>query len=340
MSDYSVIGPIVKRDYRLDANRVDRRGKVFKVDTNKGVFALKLVEESSRYRYEFTDFYNQLYHKGYHHLVTIIPTSRNEWFATGNDAYYYLMPWIDSLNDRNANFKNKMAQTIGRMHGLTEQKVEINSEETEKEYESLLNDLDSQQQKLEQFVEQCERATYMSPFQLAFSSYFFEIMQFHQYSKRKLEEWKNSVIDEKKSRTSLVHGNVIDEHFLLDEHNKGWFINFEKGKRTTPIYDLATYIQSKCKGVTPPDMDQLTNWLTAYEKSNSLSVGERAYLLSHLTKCTPVYRLLTKEDRDPHREIEKVRSLHKTYRYLQHAHRFAEKAEIAKTEENDESHID
>src|SRR5690606_34023660 len=87
---------------------------------------------------------------------------------------------------------------LARLHTVTVREVAVSTEEREEHFERMATRWEIEQDVLEKFIEQSERQTYMSPFQLLFCTIYSEISGGQRYAINKLKEWHESTSEETK----------------------------------------------------------------------------------------------------------------------------------------------
>jgi len=277
--DVSFLRKLLLHSYHLHVYDFKRQGKVLKIYTDQGNFALK--ETPRNIGLEFTKWPRELYFLGYPKVVPIIQTADGRSGIFDSDHFYYLMPWIS----RNRRYKQeeielKLFRELARIHSLTSKEFPVTEEELKGYYEGIKNTWEEELSFLEKIIETFESRLYMSPFELLYCTIFNDLYKGTIYALHSLENWYNAVKDNKKVRTVFIHGKVRPEHFLLDERGHGYFINFEKSRVHSPIFDLIPYIKRGLK--TYPLETVPFEWYQQYIKYFRLRDEEIDLLKSRL----------------------------------------------------------
>lgn len=286
-NNLKAVSPILAH-YSVEAHFVEDFGKVQKIYSNKGVFALKKITPT-----QGTDFIRHvqfLYQKGYNRIVPIYPTVDGRYAVLYQNMLYYLMPWLPNEEKEDIQEKQKqLFRELARMHTLTVKEIKINKEERKEHYENTILLWEKDEEFLTGFLEECEKKEYMSPFELQFCLYYNETVQAIKFSKRKLETWYENTKDHEKARMVTVHGKISTEHFLFDEKGYGYFMNFEGAKQGAPIHDLLPYLSRTLKGY-PKRCDECIDWVLTYFKYFPLKEEEMHLLMSYFSHPGPFLR--------------------------------------------------
>jgi spore coat protein YsxE len=255
--------PILKH-YSLEPHFVDEFGRVQKIYSNKGVFALKKIKP--QHGADFIRHVQALYQKGYNRIVPIYPTVDGRYAVLHQNELFYLMPWLanEEKEDRFERHQ-QMLRELARLHTLSVREVPIKKEDRTEHYERTLQEWEKEKEFLDGFIESCERKEYMSPFELLFSLYYHDVSQALKFSTNKLKDWYEKTKDSDKARTVIIHGKVSTEHFLYDDKGYGYFMNFENARQGSPLHDLLPFLSRTLKSF-PKRSDESVDWIYTYLK--------------------------------------------------------------------------
>ncbi|MGJ7920533.1 spore coat protein YsxE [Neobacillus sp. LXY-4] len=282
----------ILRPYGVEPYFVEDMGKVKKVYSNKGVFALKMVPPT--YGTEFIRHIQSLYQKGYNRVVPIYPTLDGRYAVLYQNALYYLMPWLaGEVKDDPSEKNKKLFRELARLHTLSTYEFPIKKEDRKEHYENTLLLLEKDEEFLKGFLEQCEKKPYMSPFELQFCLYYHDVSQALRFSKEQLEAWYEKTKEEEKIRSVLIHGKFSSDHFLFDDKGYGYFMNFERAKQGSPYQDLLPYLTQALKGF-PKRSEDCIEWLLIYLKYFPLKQEERHLMLSYFTHPSSLINVVQK----------------------------------------------
>jgi spore coat protein YsxE len=289
--------------YAVKPYYVEDFGKVKKVYSDKGVFALKKAPPSLGTA--FIRHIQSLYQKGYNRVVPIYPTLDGRYAVLYQNVLYYLMPWLPNEEKEEHGKKNKkLVRELARMHSLSTRELPISKEDRKEHYENTLLLLEKDEEFLLGFLEECENKVYMSPFELQFCLYYHDVHQALRFSKHKLEAWYEKTKDEEKIRTVLIHGKFSSDHFLFDEKGYGYFMNFESARQGSPYQDLLPFLARALKGF-PIRCDDCIDWILTYHQFFPLREDERDLMISYFTHPASYVRLVKKYHRKSGKKKER-----------------------------------
>jgi spore coat protein YsxE len=266
------------KSYGLKPTFIESFGKIEKVYTNQGVYALKKINPHQGI--DFIRYVQNLYQYGYNRIVPIYPTIDGRYGVLFEDELYYLMPWL--ANEEKGDYA-KLFRELARLHTISAREIKVNTEERKSHYEKSIEELEREEEFLEGFIKECEKKIYMSPFELQFCTHYHTISHALSFSKRKLKEWYEETKENEKARIVIVHGNVTDDHFLYDQKGYGYFINFEKSTIGSPIHDLLPFMVRVLRGY-PKQAEDLIEWLYTYFKFFPLKEEEMLLFQSYLSQ--------------------------------------------------------
>ncbi|MBP2240607.1 spore coat protein YsxE [Cytobacillus eiseniae] len=257
------VAPILKH-YALEPHFVEELGRIRKIYTNKGIFALKKIDP--KHGGDFIRHVQALFQKGYNRIVPIFPTVDGRYAVLYENDLYYLMPWLANVEKENRFERHQqLFRELARLHTLSVKEVSISSEERKEHYENTLLEWEKEREFLEGFIEVCEKKEYLSPFELLFALYYHEINQALQFSEKRLKTWYEKTSEDEKARIVTIHGKVSTEHFLFDEKGHGYFTNFEKSRQGSPLHDLLPFLSRSLK-TYPKQSDESVDWIYTYLK--------------------------------------------------------------------------
>lgn len=282
----------VLKQYGLTPRFIETFGKVRRIYTDRGVFALKKI--TVRDGGEFIRRMQYLYQRGFNRIVPVFPTIDGRYGVLYDKYLYYLMPWLpNELKEDHDERHKQMFRELARLHALSAQEVPVDREERTQFYERTMKEWEKDGEFLDGFLEQCEQRTYMSPFELLYCLCYNDIRQALRFSVRKFSEWYEKVKDLEKGRMILVHGKISPEHFLYDERGFGFFSNFEESRLGSPLHDLLPFL-SRIVQKYPKKYDECIDWLYTYFKFFPLREEEMSLFLSYFAYPGPAIRELEK----------------------------------------------
>ncbi len=266
--------------YMLQVHYTESFGRIYKVYTDQGVYALKSI--APEHRMDFVRHVQRLYQKGYNRAVPVYITQDGRYGVLHENRLYYLMPWLTDEESGERNEKHlRMFRELARIHTISVKEMEVDPEEREVHYDQTNELWEKQQEFAEEFAKGCERKWYMSPFELMYCSYHLDVSQALSYSLKKLKDWYDNTKEEDKVRTAVIHGKVSVRHFLMNERGFGYFINFENARQAPIHFDLLPFFVKYCN-TYPIQCDQCVEWLYHYKKHFRLKEEEMLLFLSYL----------------------------------------------------------
>jgi spore coat protein YsxE len=295
----------VLRTYHLHVDYIEENGKVKKVYTNKGTFALKELHS-----FEQWQAIEQAYRLRLPMVPPIYEAMPNQPLVRFREQFYYLMPWLKKPKETNAHFFRDLA--TWHKHSIKERTV--TAEEIQRYYDERKNESNKEKQFLNDYMEKCEQQWYMSPFQLQFCTYFHEVMRAYLFSEQMLERWHEVLTEKKKIRVAFIHGNPSFDHYVEGQNGARYFISMEHAKWAAPFHDLFLFFHSYLR--TYPFMcDDGVRWMNDYEQELPLSEDEQALFYSYLAYPHMLYRLVYEYEhhRSHHTERQYVARLQKAY---------------------------
>jgi spore coat protein YsxE len=277
----------VLQQYRLHADYIEDYGKVKKIYTKTGTFALKEIANSKELQSIHTAY--QIFNEK---AIPLYRAHNGTPFVLYGERYYYLMPWFsnetgEERNERYFRFFRDLAQ----MHRKSLKEFEVKEEEAARYYEMIKKQWEAKREFLQSYVETCEDEWYMSPFQLQFCTYFHETMQAYWFAQTQLEKWYEKIKETKKWRIAVVHGNASLSHYLYDEKGNGYFLSFERARMDAPLSDVLQFFQKYLR-TYPVMCDECVNWFFEYERIFTVRDEEMALFLSHLAQPEMIYQIV------------------------------------------------
>lgn len=342
-NDSSQIGPILKK-YNLQPLSLEQLGKVTKIVTDKGVYALKSV--SHKINPSFPTFLQQLFYQGYTRAVPIYPTVEGRYIVYHNQRYHYLMPWLKrNAPEYRGDHYHSIFKEVARIHLTTMRKEQIHDDnEITKHYDEVIKKWEERNQFLEGFVEEAERKWYMSPFELQFCTYFYESSLAASFARTQLGKWQELMLEKKSYRTALTLNNLSDSHFLYDEQGRGYLSNFEKAEYANPSNDLVSLYYKVLK-TFPTHCTDCLEWFDTYQSRCPLREEEFHLFLSYLAYPESLYRCVRYyiEHKQMKSEREHVQLLQRAYWQMKNIEFVSVKlleAEEKRKEQEEESHTE
>ncbi|WP_270179472.1 hypothetical protein [Alkalihalobacillus sp. CinArs1] len=266
--------------YDMTLEHYERYGKVLKVTTNQGTFALKetrLTRDRMDWMLYLENYFRELKFNGY---VPLINTKYGDTFVVVEDRVVYLSHWIEEGSVNPSLKESQMIQRLAELHGYSVKDHAFSEESIKHFYEKMVVLRESRQFEMEKYVNDIEKRIYLSPFELAVATHFHQLMKNCDLSKSRLDYWFEQTNETKRYRTVLCHGKCSASHFVVGRE-KGYFLNFEKSVVDSPVRDLTYMIRAS----VPPfqfNPDTLVSNISHYESQFALHEEEKDLLASYL----------------------------------------------------------
>ncbi|MBU8905062.1 spore coat protein YsxE [Desertibacillus haloalkaliphilus] len=285
--------------YDLYPEKIEHIGKVKKVTTSRGTFALKETEMANDVAEWFVHVMRRLDRLGYDQVIPLIPTKYGDYTISTGQRTYYLMPWMTPKADNPAIPKDiKIIEQMAKIHNLTEKTQVYSKDLIDQSYQTLLKRWGMRQAKMEQFAELAERKTYMSPFELTFLTHVQRMMHMAEEAKQHLKSWYEQCQENERFRSVLCHTRLSHQHVLFDDYGEPYLLNFEKAALDTPARDLALFYRRSFHhlwGAQAPEarpegggpLDPLY-WFEVYEQIFLLKKEEKSLFASYLLFPEPI----------------------------------------------------
>ncbi|WAA11593.1 spore coat protein YsxE [Fervidibacillus halotolerans] len=265
--------------YQIRPYEIEKKGKVYKISSREGMFALKktTVQQFQRFLFHLQYLNNQ----GFYQFIPILPTISGTYAVNYGDELFYLMPWFSEKKDEN--IMEKLFRELGRLHTLSVKEWKIDQEMVENHYHRTKEKWEGEVGFLEAFIDLCENKWYMSPFEWKFVEYFYEFRKAYDYAFHQLHLWKDEIEREGIIRSVLIHGNSGKDHFLFSDQGKGYFISWEKSRFSSPFFDVLPLLKQTLH-TYPFHCDQCLHWLDAYFKYFPLKTEEERLMKGYLAQ--------------------------------------------------------
>lgn len=321
--------------YGLHLKYAEKYGRVHKLYTDKGTFALKKIH--ANHGVDFLQYVQFLYQRGYHRIVPIYPTLDGRYGVLVRNSLYYLMPWLDN-REREGQVKKsqELFRELARLHTISTKEVEVGENDRQEHYDMTIARWEKEKEALEQYVERAEQDWYMSPFHLLLCTFYHEISMAQNYSIRKLNEWYETTKEQTKARSVIVHGKVSPEHFLYNENGTGYFINFESAGTASPIHDLLPFLSRSLK-TYPNRFDDGLEWLSIYFRYFPFRKDEMLLFLAYLAHPERIIQVAEKyfAAGKEKNEYKFVRQLQKQYWYMKNTEYIVMRLEEMEQQKNE-----
>ncbi|MDQ0244633.1 spore coat protein YsxE [Bacillus fengqiuensis] len=304
--------------YRLKVDFVEDYGKMKKVYTDKGTFALKKLASSSRQGTNFIQTMSALSQKGFMKMVRPYHTHDGQYIVYEGTNAYYMMPWLpnEPKEERDIRY-HKLFQELAQLHSITSHEIKLKQEDVKGHYDLLNKQWENRKEDLKKYVAECEQKVYMAPFELYFCMFYHECSQALGFARSKLDEWYEIMKEKENARLVTIHGKLSSKHFVYDENGNGYFINFEQAKEASPIYDIMSFYFRAFK-TYPIQSYENYEWFTTYQQRFPLKEEELLLFYSYLAFPESIVRAVDRyrNERKSQTEMKHVQTLVAAYWHM------------------------
>ncbi|MET3507131.1 spore coat protein YsxE [Halalkalibacter oceani] len=320
--------------YDLYPQQVEDLGKIKRISTNRGEFALKETTMSTHQADEFIHALRKLTKLGYKQAVPILPTKYGEYTVATGSHTYYLMPWFETIEyTARESREEKLADQLGVIHRLTVKTEAFQKEQVEQSVQQLVQRWEMRRLELQRFADQAENKTYMSPFELTFLTHAFMLDQMAEAATEHLQKWYELCLEKEKYRTVLCHGRLQRSHALFSPDNEALLLNFERASIDTPARDLASFCRYSFPNAYWSE-EEVQRWFIRYEHHLPLLDEEKHLTCAYLNFPEPVAYSVEAyvSNRSSMSEFEHVRRLEKRLTAMRKVQRLTQKLIVIEQE--------
>lgn len=299
--------------YDLYPTRIEDYGKIKKVTTKNGVFALKETILTPYEADELIHALRKLTRLGFKQFVPVYPTKNGEYTITQGEYTYYLMPWIEEIEYTARESKEeKLASQLGIIHRLTVETKPFLKENVDESYQYLLSIWGRKRLELTRYADQIERKIYMSPFELTYLTHAYMLDKMAELAQEYVQKWYELCSEKEKYRVVLCHGRMNRSHAIYSSENEPILLNFESVSLDTPARDLAFF----CRYNFPKaywSEEEVIRWFIRYEHHLPLLEDEKYLMCAYLNFPEPISHAVEEyiAGKDRMSELEHVQRLEK-----------------------------
>lgn len=273
------------------------------IDTDKGKYVLKNKSDKE------TGLYEYLNNKNFDYLL-----EREEV----ND--YEVYPFVDEISIPKEEKALDLIYILSILHNKTTFYREVVLDKVKEQYESLNEKITYLNYYYHDLQDMIEQKVYMSPAEYLLIRNISLVYSSLDFSKRKLDEWYEYKIKQKKERAVLLHNKPSLDHILIGKDKR--LISWDNYTRDIPIYDFIYFYKSDYMNV---EMSTLFN---IYQSRFTYTVDE--YLL-FLATITIVYKVeFTKNN------YLNCRNVYKLVKYMEKTREFVLKENEKEQKEDQE----
>ncbi|WP_078595159.1 spore coat protein YsxE [Evansella clarkii] len=278
--------------YDIYPEKIENVGKVKRIFTANGQYALKETTMNEEEAHWFVHVMRRLERIGFHYVVPVLPTKYGDYIVRYGSQTFYLMPWYeDHQQFRSPVYPEEvMAEELAKLHGLTERTQDYSETVLEKSFETLKKRWAYRKLEMERYADKIEGNVYLSPFELTFLTHFQRSIFMADKAEEHLTLWYEGVKEKKSFRSVLCHGKPARKHTCFDKYGTAYFLNFEKAVLDTPARDVAHMFRHFFMS-RPWDEQEGRHWLQIYEKHFALYDEERHLFVSYLAFPESMYQM-------------------------------------------------
>ncbi|WP_017726707.1 spore coat protein YsxE [Halalkalibacterium ligniniphilum] len=274
--------------YDLYPEEIEDLGKIKKVVTRHGMFALKETDMTREQADWFVHCVRKLGKLGYNRVIPLLSTKFGEYTISDGAHCYYVMPWVEEVPyGARESQEEKLIDQLGIIHRLTVKTQPFSKETLEASYKQRLQQWEMKMLEVHRFADVAERKSYMSPFELTLLTHVVRLEQYSEAAKAHLKAWYDTCLEKEKYRSVLCHGRINRSHAFFDENFDPILINFERVALDTPARDLASF----CRQSFPHALwseGEIWKWFDRYEQHLPLLEEEKNLLSAYLTFPEPI----------------------------------------------------
>ncbi|MFT8873057.1 MAG: spore coat protein YsxE [Sporolactobacillus sp.] len=270
-------------EYDLLPLQIIRYGKLYRIETPGGSFALK----SKSINHTIVDRLRVAYRLSAKLMIDALCPLPSKYgdlvIEQQNGIGSYLLPWIEetvAADDLHSRYARLFLKT-GQMHRQTLD----GEEEAQLVYQAMAERLPDRLGIWETFVSAAEHHLYPSPFEQlvleASGGYLTDLQRAMTFFREALQpKESDEQVDKRVLRRAFCHGRLSPLHVLID-HEKSYFINFEHSSYGPCVIEAAALFEQAC-AVQPADQKEWGEWINAYLSACPLNDEETAFLFHYL----------------------------------------------------------
>ena len=274
--------------YDLYPEKIEHFGKVKKIVTSRGSFALKETKMTLQQTNWFLHVLDRLQRLHFSQVIPIIPTKYGDLTVAHEQKTYYLMPWFEEdVKIAEQKKEQHVFRLLGKLHGLTVKNQDFSKETIEQSFQELMKRWERRRLDMEYFAEEAEKKIYLSPFELTFLTHYSRFQMMAGAAVNHLQEWQRLCLEKESFRAVLCHGKLDRAHVHFHPNGYAYAFNFEKAVLDTPARDLAISFRKSFQYHLWSE-DQGKEWLKTYEKFILLVEEEKKLFASYLSYPEPI----------------------------------------------------
>ncbi len=214
----------VLKNHNLTANRLEKKGKVTILDTDKG-----------KYVYKNGNIDNKI-------LMYLKSRNFDYMPSISQNNEYQMTRYIENLDIPAEQKIIDLIKLTALLHSKTTHYKEIDKDDYEKIYDDLDNNLKYLYSYYTDLITIIESKVFQSPSEQLLARNISKIYDTIAENKKKLDDWHSLVQKKSKERNVVLHGNLKLDHFIRND--KSYFISWDKAKIGSPVFDIYKLYQN------------------------------------------------------------------------------------------------
>ena len=282
----------ILQKYNIHPKSYRRNKRVEIIESPEGSYVLK--KDCNNY-----DIYQYLNSRNF----TYYPNNYND-----NSDNYDLSTYIEDVSLNKEQKLNDLIYILSTLHYKTSFKRELDLDEIKAMYEEVIKKIEYLISYYRSLNDYLDTILLLSPSEYLLVRNISLVYQMLDISQRMMEDWYQSIQEEKSMRVSLIHNNVDLDHLLVN--NSYYLISWDYSRFDMPVIDLVTFYQKYYKEI------DLKSVLHDYETINKLSKMEMKLLLAKLSIPLEI-KLSNTTFNDTKRVNDLIIYLKKVYKYIE-----------------------
>lgn len=219
MSNYTLINKL------YNPYKITRIGKCLIFECLDGKYVAKEKNENSDN--SDNSLYTYLKNRNFNGFPKLVDQSR-----VGMNIYEY-------IEDNYLPYEQKgeeLIELISSLHNKTSYEREVTEDNFRKIYDNINNNIIYYRNKYSKYVSDIEQEIYMSPSHYLFIRNSSKIQNALSFCENKLNDWYESVKNNKTTKVSIIHNNLSIDHYK--NNGDSYLISWDNAMRDSPILDI------------------------------------------------------------------------------------------------------
>lgn len=319
----------VLREYDLYPNQIENLGKVQRLYTQRGGFALKRASFTPDQAELVFSFQKKLQEREYPHFLAPLQNKYGDSFVPIQQEYYYLLPWVeDKVEMKYSNdWEKKTLIALAKLHQITSDFAQHYGLQQSLSSKQLLSRWNARLLQMHEFKNFALDREMMSPIETVFVQHFEYLIELSSRAIKYLKEWeKRGQHENQAPQLVLCHGHVHRNHVIHPQNKESCLINFDYAKIDSPARDLALFYRRHLNKAFDIEGTAL-EWLEIYEAHFPLGKMDKMLLAIYLLFPERVFKEIEnyyQAVRNWH-PLKQARFLEKQIKYTYAIRRFVKK---------------